>query len=310
MIAAHRIDLDATDICSGFVDVLRSRSETDTCTLPDGSKALITLSVRSAFDLYLRAIALPRGSEVIVSAITHPDIAEILRYHGLKPVPVDLDFDSAAPDPSDIHRAASASTRAVLIAHLFGALVQIDQIAALCRERGWLLLEDCAQAFGLGYQGHPYSDLTMFSFGPLKTATALGGGLAIVRNLDTFEKMAAIQDSYARQTRTAFAKRLLRYALLRAISHRNLYTCAYHLLRLLGRDPSEVMRSPTKSFTGAFKIERFRARLALPQIVFLKRRIASLTVDRIQRRGEIGQRLGQALGRVKRFGASGLNHTH
>src|SRR5215510_2960709 len=154
MIAPHRIDLGAMDICSGFVDVLHSRSETDTCTLPDGSQALITLSVRSAFDLYLRAIALPPGSEVIVSAITHPDMAEILRYHGLKPIPVDLDFDSAAPTVRDIRRAASTSTRAVLIAHLFGALVPIDQIAAVCRERGWLLLEDCAQAFGLGYRGH------------------------------------------------------------------------------------------------------------------------------------------------------------
>src|SRR6476660_1651277 len=99
MIAPHRIDMSVLDTCAGFVDVLRTRSETDTCTLSDGSKALITLSVRSALDLYLRAIALPTGSEVIVSAITHPDMAEILRYHGLKPVPVDLDFDSAAPDP-------------------------------------------------------------------------------------------------------------------------------------------------------------------------------------------------------------------
>src|SRR5262245_45664322 len=288
MIAPHRIDLGTMDICAGFVDVLRSRSETDTCTLPDGSKALITLSVRSAFDLYLRAMALPRGSEVIVSAITHPDMAEILRYHGLKPVPADLDFDSAAPAASDIRRAASASTRAVLIAHLFGALVQIDQIAALCHERGWLLIEDCAQAFGLGYQGHKYSDLTLFSFGPLKTATALGGGLAMVPDPDSLERMAAIQASYPRQPRTAFVKRLARYALLKALAHRNPYTCAYQLLRLLGHDPSEVMRGLTKSFTGTFKIERFRGRLAYPQIVFLKRRIASLTADKVRRRGEIG----------------------
>ena len=148
MIVPHRIDIGSSDICAGFVDVLRSRSETDTFIFPDGSKALIALSVRSALDLYLRAIALPIGSEVIVSAITHPDMVEILRYHGLKPVPVDLDFDSAAPDARDIRRASSASTRAVLIAHLFGALVQIDPIAAVCRERGWLLIEDCAQAFG------------------------------------------------------------------------------------------------------------------------------------------------------------------
>jgi len=310
MIAPHRIDIDAMDICSGFADVLRNRSETDTCTLPDGSQALITLSVRSAFDLYLRAIALPRGSEVIVSAITHPDMAAILRYHGLKPISVDLDFDSAAPAPREIRRAATASTRAVLIAHLFGALVQMDQIAAICRERGWLLLEDCAQAFGLGYQGHKYSDLTMFSFGPLKTATALGGGLAVVRSSDTLEEMAAIQATYPRQPRTAFVKRLARYALLRAASHRSLYTCGYHLLKLLGHNPAELVRGLTKSFAGSFEIERFRWRLGYPQIAFLKRRIASLILDRVRRRRQIGERLGEALGGVRRFGASGLNHSH
>jgi len=310
MIAPHRIDMGAMDFCSGFVDVLRNRTETDTCTLPDGSKALITLSVRSALDVYLRAISLPPGSEVIVSAITHPDMAEILRYHGLKPIPVDLDFDSAAPTARDIRRAASTSTRAVLIAHLFGALVPIDQIAAVCRERGWLLLEDCAQAFGLGYRGHNYADLTLFSFGPLKTATALGGGLAIVRDSETLEEMAAIQASYPRQSRIAFARRLARYALLRAASHPNLYSCAYHVLRALGRDPSEVVRGLTKSFTGAFRIERFRGLLAYPQIAFLKRRIASLTLERVRKRRKIGERLGETLADVLRFGASGLNHSH
>jgi perosamine synthetase len=79
MIAPHRLDMSALDFCAGFADTLRGRSETDTFTLADGSNSLITLSVRSALDLYLGAVALPPGSEVIVSAITHPDMAEILR---------------------------------------------------------------------------------------------------------------------------------------------------------------------------------------------------------------------------------------
>jgi len=314
MKAPHRIDLNTSDIWAGFVDILRSRSESDTYMLPGGPKALITLSVRSALDLYLRAKALPYGSEVIVSAITHPDMVEILRSHGLKPVPVDLEFDSAAPSARAIRTAASAATRAVLIAHLFGALAPMDKIGAICRERGWLLIEDCAQAFGLGYEGHGYSELTLFSFGPLKTATALGGALAIVRDPDTLATMAAIQTKYPRQPRTVFLKRLALYAFLWIVSHPGLYGSVYQVLRLLGRDPSKVMRGLTKSFSGDFDIERFRRRLADPQITFLKRRAACISADRIGRRAEMGERLSEALTEalhcVRRFGASGINRTH
>ena len=55
------------------------------------------LSVRSAWDLLLHVLAWPAGSEVIVSAITHPDMITILRAHGLVPVPVDVDLDTLAP---------------------------------------------------------------------------------------------------------------------------------------------------------------------------------------------------------------------
>lgn len=49
-----------------------------------------------------------------------------------------------------------------------------------------LLWEDCAQVFtGLGgYLGHPESDATFFSFGVIKRATALGGGVARIRDAD------------------------------------------------------------------------------------------------------------------------------
>lgn len=52
---------------------------------------LIILSVRSAFDLALRSLRLPPGSEVLLTALTVPDMVGIVRSHGLIPVPVDID---------------------------------------------------------------------------------------------------------------------------------------------------------------------------------------------------------------------------
>ena len=58
-------------------------------------------------------------------------------------------------------------------------------ITELAKHHGLLLWEDCAQVFtGLqGYLGHPDSDALFFSFGVIKRASALGGG--VVRIKDT-----------------------------------------------------------------------------------------------------------------------------
>ena len=61
------------------------------------NEQLVCLSVRSGFDLLLQALALPAGSEILVSAVTHPDMVNIIERHDLRAVPVDLDLATLAP---------------------------------------------------------------------------------------------------------------------------------------------------------------------------------------------------------------------
>lgn len=93
------------------------------------------LSVRTAFDLYLKSLELPRGSLVVCSALTIPDMVSIFEEHGLVPLPVDLDPDTLAPEPgaleAEVERYSSADrgegtacVRAIYIAHVFGAQVR------------------------------------------------------------------------------------------------------------------------------------------------------------------------------------------
>src|SRR5208283_2680131 len=84
---------------------------------------LTTLTVRSGFDLCLQALALPPGSEVLMSALTIPEMANIARHNGLVPIPLDLDRDTLAPGISTIEAAITDNTRAVVIAHLFGTRI-------------------------------------------------------------------------------------------------------------------------------------------------------------------------------------------
>lgn len=80
---------------------------------------LITLSERSAFDLLLRSLQFPPGSEVLLSSMTVLDMVRIVHLHGLVPVPVDTD-QAGNIDEVSLRRAVSSRTRMVVVADLFG----------------------------------------------------------------------------------------------------------------------------------------------------------------------------------------------
>lgn len=62
---------------------------------------------RTGFDLLLQSLRLPKGSEVLCSAITIPDMLYVIRSHGLVPVPVDLDPKTLAVDMEQLRLAVS-----------------------------------------------------------------------------------------------------------------------------------------------------------------------------------------------------------
>lgn len=82
--------------------------------------ALACLSVRSAFDLCLKAYNFPSGSQVIMSAINVPSMFEIVRAHGLNPVAWDVDVNTMAPNLSQLQSLYNGSTVAIVLAHVFG----------------------------------------------------------------------------------------------------------------------------------------------------------------------------------------------
>ena len=152
MYARHRLDLSVGDILFGFVSCgrhwRRERLEGEVlrlCSLEE--EVLVCFSVRSGSDLWLGAQGLRAGDEVLVSAVTHPDMVRIIRGHGLRAVPVDIDPETLAPRPWMLEVALTPRTRVVLVAHLFGGRMDLGPVARFARERGLLLVEDCAQAF-------------------------------------------------------------------------------------------------------------------------------------------------------------------
>jgi dTDP-4-amino-4,6-dideoxygalactose transaminase len=263
---------------------------------PDRGGDFACLSVRSGFDLLLAAAAFPQGSEVLVSAMTIPDMVRIIRSHGLVPVPLDLDPDIAFPPAAQIASRATPRTRAVLIAHLFGATPPLDEHIAAARARGLLFIEDCAQAFrGRDYAGHPDADVSIFSFGTIKTASALGGALARVRKP---ELLAAIRERHARyafQSRAIYLGRVLKYMLLKAVTYRLPFRSLVGTLQLLGLDHDRVLNASVSGFDADRLFVEIRRQPCGALLDTLRRRIGRFDAARQLRRAERGRRLAHAL---------------
>jgi perosamine synthetase len=253
-------------------------------------EALACLSVRSGFDLLLTALALPPGSEVLMTALTIPDMPRIVRQHGLVAVPLDIEIETLAPRTETIEAALTQATRAIVVAHLFGARVPLEPILDIARRHGLLVIEDVAQGLsGLDDRGHPAADVAMFSFGPIKTATALGGGLLIVRDGKLLARMRAVQAGYARQSRWSFLSRVAKYAALKGASHPRSYGALVAVLRRMGRDYDRLFAGLVRGFAGAELLRALRQRPALPLVALLQRRLDTLDAARIGRRVEVAR---------------------
>ncbi len=265
-------------------------------TWSDANDCLVTLSVRSAFDLALRALALPKGSEILFSALTVPDMVSIARAHGLVPVPVDID-DEGNLCLASLQAAMSARTRMLVVAHLFGGRMPLDAVSKILQQHDILLVEDCAQRFvAVGEPGHAASDFVMHSFGPIKTATALGGAVVRVACPDLRQRMADHLQGDPLQSRAHFAMRIFRFAGLKFLSGKCIASLFRFGVRCLGRDYDALVNSLGRGFPSSGILQHIRRRPSMPLLRLLRRRWATYDFARIERRRTLGRELDQRCG--------------
>lgn len=318
------LDLGVRDLCVATFACLRTRdAESDAARATQAVEAqwapagdgLVALSVRSAFDLYLTALDLPPGSEVLLSGVTIPDMARIVREHGLIPVPVDIALDTLFPTPLDCDRAYSANARLLVIAHLFGGRNDLAPIAEWAHARGIPVVEDCAQGFISPVErGSPLADATFYSFGSIKTMTALGGALVRVRDAAVLARMRATQDRWPLQSTRRYATKLFRGALLMLVQRPRIYAMIAAACALSGRDFDRLIQRSVRGFPvppGGALLPLLRHRPCAPLLALLRHRLRSFSGNRLVRRAEQGDIVMEALRPlVSVFGAKQPGRTH
>lgn len=313
--ARHRLDIEPSHIATGLAlmtatDSARSAAELEHAWSPEGW-GLAAHSVRSGFHLLLEALALPPGSEVMFSAVTHPDMPRLAAHHGLVPIPIDLDPATLAPRPDAMWRAVSRRTRMLVVAHLFGGLVDLDFAADLCDRHGLLLVEDYAQAFrGPSFTGSPLSDVSMFSFGILKTMTASGGSLLTVRHDSLHARMRALQHEWPVQPRRAHLKRLLQTAAFIGATRPAPYAL---LARATGDDFDRTVNTAVRAFPAGSThdlVSRLEQQPSAPLLRLLHHRLSTFDISRLEARAANGEELSAMLPAELHPGGRALERTH
>lgn len=164
-----------------------------------GAKHAVAVSSgTAALHLACLAASIGPGDEVVTSPMTFVASANCVLYVGAEPVFADVQPDTLNLDPARLRTALTERTRAIIPVHFAGHPCDMEEIAGLARARGITVIEDACHALGAEYRGSPvgacaYSDMTVFSFHPVKHATTGEGGAVLTNNPDLDRRLRMLR---------------------------------------------------------------------------------------------------------------------
>lgn len=204
-----RQDIVEADIAA-VVSVLQSDFLTQGPCVPEFEKeiaarskavrAVAVNSATSALHIACLAVGLGPGDELWTSPVSFVASANCALYCGAKVDFIDIDPRSYNLCPRKLEdklvaaKTAGRLPKVVIPVHLCGQPCDMVEISRLSREYGFKIIEDASHAIGGAYLGEPigncrYSDITIFSFHPVKIITTAEGGMALTNDAILANKM-------------------------------------------------------------------------------------------------------------------------
>ena len=151
--------------------------------------AVAVNSCTAGLHLILAAMGIGPGDEVLVPSLTFVATINCVLYVGATPVFVDIEaVDKPLISPADAEAKCTPRTKAVIVMHYAGYLVDRQAWRDLARQRGLLLIEDAAHAAGADGVG-TIGDATAFSFYGNKNMTTAEGGMVVASDADLLARM-------------------------------------------------------------------------------------------------------------------------
>lgn len=149
----------------------------------------------TALFLALKALKLPRGSEVICPAWGYVAIPNAIIQADLKPKFVDVELDTGNINPKLIKK---GKAKAIVAIDTYGHPCDYDAL----RKFGLPIIQDAAEALGAEYKGKKISgDIATFSFFANKTITTGEGGMVVSDSKELINEVNALKDQYGSDKR-------------------------------------------------------------------------------------------------------------
>ncbi|MHA1334641.1 MAG: UDP-4-amino-4,6-dideoxy-N-acetyl-beta-L-altrosamine transaminase [Promethearchaeota archaeon] len=145
-----------------------------------------------ALHISTSSIDINAGDEVITTPLTFVASANCIVYRGGTPVFADIKKDTYNIDPDEIRKKVNPKTKAIIPVHFAGQPCDMDEIIEIAEENDLYIIEDAAHAIDAEYKGKKIgsiSDLTTFSFHPVKNITTAEGGMVTTNNDDLYNKL-------------------------------------------------------------------------------------------------------------------------
>lgn len=172
--------------------------EESLCDYTGAKYAVAVSSGTAALHLSCLAAGIKPGDEVITSPLTFLATANSILYCGGWPVFADIQEDTVNIDPQEIKNKITRKTKGVIVVHFAGHPCDLDEIRSIAKKRHLTVIEDAAHALGAEYKGSRigscvYSDMTIFSFHPLKSITTGEGGAVLTNNRKYYDKLLSLR---------------------------------------------------------------------------------------------------------------------
>ena len=172
--------------------------EGDLARVSGGKHVVAVSSGSAALHCAYAAIDLGPGDEIITSPLTFASTATTAMNLGAKVVFADIQSDTGNIDPLQVESLLTPKTKAIVAVDFAGHPADLDELLAITRKHGIVLIEDAAHSLGSVYRDRPVggiADITTFSFFPTKNI-ATGEGGAVVTNSETFARKARLFRSH------------------------------------------------------------------------------------------------------------------
>ncbi len=166
-----------------------------------GSKYAVAVSSATA-GLHLSHLALdvPNGSKIATSPISFVASANTALYAGLNPIFIDIDPDSGNISVESFKdEILKHDIKTLVPVHYAGAPCDMERFYEICKRKGINIIEDAAHALGSTYPSGEkvgsckFSDLTVFSFHPVKNITTGEGGVITTNNELLYESLLKLR---------------------------------------------------------------------------------------------------------------------